>query len=117
MIGRCHSDGVGAYKLLQWEGFEFDRTVDIFDGGPLVAVQRRHLRTIRESKRVKLQLVDDASNTEFSQGLISTDVLSDFRVSQAQILLRDQDTAMTSQDVFDRLQLKPGATVRVWVRS
>lgn len=117
VIGRCHSDGVGAYKLLQWEGFEFDRTVDIFDGGPLVAVQRRHLRTIRESKRVKLQLVDDASNTEFSQGLISTDVLSDFRVSQAQILLRDQDTAMTSQDVFDRLQLKPGATVRVWVRS
>jgi arginine N-succinyltransferase len=50
VIGRCHSDGVGAYKLLQWEGFEFDRTVDIFDGGPTMTARTDQIRSIREAK-------------------------------------------------------------------
>ena len=49
VIGRCHVDGIGAMKLLEWEGFHFDRVVDIFDGGPQVAAPRRAIRTIRES--------------------------------------------------------------------
>ncbi|MEO1408005.1 MAG: arginine N-succinyltransferase, partial [Pseudomonadota bacterium] len=48
VIGRCHADGVGAMKLLEWEGFRFERTVDIFDGGPMMAVVRENIRTIKE---------------------------------------------------------------------
>ena len=80
VIGRCHSDGVGAYKLLQWEGFEFDRTVDIFDGGPLVTVQRRHIRTIQESRRVRFEAGDVDSDPAAKQGLASSDMMPEFRV-------------------------------------
>ena len=76
VIGRCHSDGVGAYKLLQWEGFEFDRTVDIFDGGPLVAAQRRHIRTIQESRVLTVEVGDTASDPEARQGLLSRRCIS-----------------------------------------
>mgnify|MGYP001502308304 FL=1 len=117
VIGRCHSEGVGAYKLLQWEGFEFDRTVDIFDGGPLVAAQKRHLRTIQESREVSLELAENVDDETFRQGLVSTDQLPDFRVSQAMLALQGDDTAVTTADVFEKLRIKPGAKTRIWVRS
>ncbi len=35
VIGKCHKDGEGARRLLEWEGFSFSNVIDIFDGGPL----------------------------------------------------------------------------------
>lgn len=117
VIGRCHSEGVGAYKLLQWEGFEFDRTVDIFDGGPLVATQQRHLRTIRESREVRLDVVSELDGDSSGEGLVSTDRLPDFRVCQARLALQGDDTAVTTADVFEKLRIKPGTKTRIWIRS
>lgn len=117
VIGRCHSDGVGAYKLLQWEGFEFDRTVDIFDGGPLVTAQRRHIRTIQESRRVRFETGDVDGDPAAAQGLASSDLLAEFRVTLANSILKDQATAVVSPNTLEILKLKPGAEGRVWQRS
>jgi arginine N-succinyltransferase len=117
VIGRCHSDGVGAYKLLQWEGFEFDRTVDIFDGGPLVAAQRRHIRTIQESRMVTLEVGDTGSDGEARQGLLSSNRLPDFRVTLGRFVRREESGLVVPADVLDALKLKPGALGRVWMRS
>ncbi|MFN7180047.1 arginine N-succinyltransferase [Hyphomonas sp.] len=117
VIGRCHSDGVGAYKLLQWEGFEFDRTVDIFDGGPLVAAQRRHIRTIQESRVVTLIAGDTEGDGEARQGMLSSNRLPDFRVSLGKFVRRDETNLIVPEDVLDALKLKPGAQARVWMRS
>jgi arginine N-succinyltransferase len=117
VIGRCHSDGVGAYKLLQWEGFEFDRTVDIFDGGPLVTVQRRHIRTIQESRRVRFEVGDVENDPAAKRGLASSDMLPEFRVGLAKSILKDETTAVVDADTLARLKLKPGAEGRVWQRS
>lgn len=117
VIGRCHSDGVGAYKLLQWEGFEFDRTVDIFDGGPLVTAQRRHIRTIQESRRVRFEPGDVDSDPAAKQGLASSDTLPEFRVSLAKSILTGGDTAVVSPETLALLKLRPGAEGRIWQRS
>jgi arginine N-succinyltransferase len=117
VIGRCHSDGVGAYKLLQWEGFEFDRTVDIFDGGPLVTVQRRHIRTIQESRRVRFEAGDVDSDPAAKQGLASSDMMPEFRVSLAKSIVKDPQTAVVSPDTLALLKLKPGSEGRIWQRS
>jgi arginine N-succinyltransferase len=115
VIGRCHSEGVGAYKLLQWEGFEFDRTVDIFDGGPLVAVQRRHIRTIRESRvlTVKAGGVDDEQ--EAKQGLVSNNLLKEFRAASGKLVNEDNETLWVSPEMMECLQMKPGHQARFWV--
>ena len=113
VIGRVHADGVGAMKLLEWEGFRFERTVDIFDGGPLVAAPRSLIRTIRESREVTLQV----GEAHASSGLVSNDKASDIRVTMADGELRDGQVFVTSQDVLDRLKLSPGAKARIWLRS
>ncbi len=117
VIGRCHADGVGAYKLLQWEGFEFDRTVDIFDGGPLVAAQRRHIRTIQESRVVTVEEGDASGDPQARQGLLSSNCLPDFRVTLGKFTSRGEAGLVASPDVLDALKLKPGSPARVWLRS
>lgn len=115
VIGRVHSQGVGALKLLEWEGFRFEKVVDIFDGGPLLTCERRNIRTIAESRRVTLEIgnVDEAG----ASGLVSTDRLPDFRSTSAVLVLKDGDIAYASKSVFDRLKIKPGETVRIWTRG
>ncbi len=117
VIGRCHSDGVGAYKLLQWEGFEFDRTVDIFDGGPLVAAQRRHIRTIQESRVVTVEAGNTSNDSGARQGLLSSDCLPEFRVTLGKFATRSETGIVAGPDVLEALKLKPGAQARVWLRS
>ena len=117
VIGRCHSEGVGAYKLLQWEGFDFDRTVDIFDGGPLVAAQRRHIRTIQESRVVTVESGEVDGDENARQGLLSSNRIPDFRVSLGKFIRRDETGLVASAEVLDALRLKPGSQARVWVRS
>ncbi len=117
VIGRCHSDGVGAYKLLQWEGFEFDRTVDIFDGGPLVAAQRRHIRTIQESRVVTVEVGETSGDADARQGLLSSNRLPDFRVTLGKLVKRGETGLVATPDILDALKLKPGSPARVWVRS
>ncbi len=117
VIGRCHAEGVGAYKLLQWEGFEFDRTVDIFDGGPLVAAQKRHIRTIRESRVVRLESGAARSDPSAAETPISSNRIPDFRVVFDKAIARDSETLVIEPSLFSALQLKPGDAARIWTRT
>ena len=61
VVGQCHKDGEGARRLLEWEGFAFSNVVDIFDGGPLMSARRDHIRTLRESRRMRVEVISDTS--------------------------------------------------------
>lgn len=115
VIGRVHSQGVGALKLLEWEGFRFEKVVDIFDGGPLVTCERRNIRTIQESRRVRLRAGDIGEDGR--QGLVSTDRLPDFRVTPARLAFDSEGAARTEPGVLERLKIEPGDTVRIWTRE
>lgn len=116
VIGRCHSQGVGAYKLLQWEGFEFARTVDIFDGGPLVTAQRRHIRTIQESELVVARASASLDNLTCT-GIISNEQLGGFRSCLFEGQRLETGELLVEQSVLDRLKIKSGETVRIWKRK
>jgi arginine N-succinyltransferase len=49
VLGHPHPSGRAALRMLEEEGFVFDRYLDIFDGGPTVTVATDRIRTIRES--------------------------------------------------------------------
>ena len=117
VIGRCHADGVGAMKLLEWEGFRFERTVDIFDGGPLVAAQRRNIRTIQESRLVALEAGRVEPEGPGRRGLVCTDSLEQFRATHCQAEIRGEDRVAVAPQVLERLKLKPGETARIWLRN
>ena len=50
VMGQPHPSGRAALRMLEHEGFVFDRYIDIFDGGPTVLATTDQIRTIRESR-------------------------------------------------------------------
>ncbi|MEO9969491.1 MAG: arginine N-succinyltransferase [Hyphomonadaceae bacterium] len=113
-IGRCHSEGVGAKKLLEWEGFRFERTVDIFDGGPLVAADTGNIRTINESSLVQVEAGSpDGSVT----GLIASTHTKDFTCMQLLGQMQNGNKLVIDADQLEIMGLKGGDMARIWIRT
>ena len=113
VIGRCHVDGVPAYKLLEWEGFSFESVVDIFDGGPIMQVSQSHLRTVRESRLMEL----DVGAATGSSGIAARMDLENYRASLIEGAIMGEKRFITSQDTLDKLKLNRGDKARIWLRS
>lgn len=60
VMGVPHTSGRAAMKMLELEGFRYDFYIDIFDGGPTLAVATDELRTIRESRQFTYAGTKDA---------------------------------------------------------
>ena len=54
VMGLPHPSGRAALRMLEEEGFVFDRYIDIFDGGPTVTAHIDDLRTVDESEEEKI---------------------------------------------------------------
>jgi arginine N-succinyltransferase len=114
VIGVTHELGVGARRLLEWEGFTYDRYIDIFDGGPLMSVQTRQARSARESRQVKVRAArafDDPKPV-----IVTTDRFSDFRSLQTQADVSADRVALGPEDMR-ALNLTEGERARIWVRE
>jgi arginine N-succinyltransferase len=111
VIGKCHKDGEGAQRLLEWEGFSFSNVVDIFDGGPLVSAQRDHIRTRREAKRVRL-CVGDASASP--RALIASADVHTFRCAPARAALAG-GVATVDAATLAALRVPDGAEALLWI--
>jgi arginine N-succinyltransferase len=75
-IGQPHPSGRAALRMLEDEGFRYDRYVDIFDGGPTVTAPTDSIRTIRESTTETISEISDGGRTKM---LLSAGRLKDFR--------------------------------------
>jgi arginine N-succinyltransferase len=112
VIGQCHRDGEGARRLLEWEGFSFSKVIDIFDGGPLMSAPRDTLRSLRESKLVRLAVAEDA--VAGARALIATASMADFRCVAALAAVSD-GIAKVAPATLAALKLEAGAPALVWV--
>lgn len=75
VMGKPHSTGLGALKMLEEEGFVFDRYIDIFDGGPTVLAPTDRIRTIRESAYETVLEVGDGGKQKM---ILATGNLNNF---------------------------------------
>jgi arginine N-succinyltransferase len=82
VIGQPHPSGRAALRMLEEEGFVYDRYVDIFDGGPTVTAPTDRIRTIRESSMEKICEIGDGGRIKV---LAATGRLKDFRACCASI--------------------------------
>jgi arginine N-succinyltransferase len=116
VIGRCHRDGEGARRLLEWEGFSFSNVVDIFDGGPLVNAARDTIRTLRESRRLRLAASEAASGDGAAgvRALVAAPSIANFRCVAARVLVAD-GVAQVKPSVLTALNLSAGAEAMVWI--
>jgi arginine N-succinyltransferase len=108
VIGQPHPSGRAAMKMLESEGFVYDRYVDIFDGGPTVTVPTDQIRTIRESR---LETVAEISEGGNQNVLLAAGRLNDFRacfgsarkVPRKGIAIDPQSARMLEVSVGDRV--------------
>ena len=76
VIGQPHPSGRAALRMLEEEGFYFDRYIDIFDGGPTVTADTDDIRTVRESTRETVCEISDGGKVK---ALVGAGRLKDFR--------------------------------------
>ena len=76
VIGQPHPSGRAALRMLEEEGFSFDRYIDIFDGGPTVTAATDKIRTVRESTTETVCEIGDGGKTKL---IVATGRLRDFR--------------------------------------
>jgi len=114
VIGKTHPHGANALRLLQAEGFRYDRYIDIFDGGPLVSCDVDDVATLRDSRQATL--IDSAPGEGAVSGLIANDQLGDFRCVQAVFEVSDAGVRL-SKEARRALQLNTGDTLRYWTKD
>jgi arginine N-succinyltransferase len=82
VIGQPHPSGRAALRMLETEGFTFDRYVDIFDGGPTVTAQIDKIRTLRESAKETICAIEDGGKTRM---IVAAGRLKKFRACCASV--------------------------------
>lgn len=81
-----------AKQLLEHEGFTWQGYIDVFDAGPTLQVERANIRTVRESKRAKIKLVEKIEPGP--NHMISNSVLDGYRVVFSPIKILSEDSVM-----------------------
>jgi arginine N-succinyltransferase len=82
VMGQPHPSGRAAMRMLEEEGFYYDRYIDIFDGGPTVTVDTDDIRTVRESVRETVCEIGEGGKIK---AIAATGRLKDFRACCASV--------------------------------
>lgn len=75
-IGLPHPSGRAAMRMLENEGFAYEKYIDVFDGGPTMMARIDSVRSIRESREAAVVALDCDGGT---QSLVAHGRMSDFR--------------------------------------
>ena len=105
VMGQPHPSGRAALKMLESEGFSFDRYVDIFDGGPTVVAQTDKIRTIKDSDEYHVADIGEGGSHKM---LLASGRLNDFRACGAQVAKVAKKGLCIDPDAAAMLEVKAG---------
>jgi len=108
VIGQPHPSGRAALRMLEHEGFMFDRYVDIFDGGPTVTARTDDIRTLREAREEKIAEIGEGGTIKV---LAASGRLKDFRASCASIRKLPKKGILIDPAAAELLEIEVGDTV------
>jgi arginine N-succinyltransferase len=108
VIGQPHPSGRAALRMLEHEGFLFDRYVDIFDGGPTVTARTDDIRTIREGREEKIAEIGEGGTQKV---LAASGRLKDFRACCASIKKLPRKGIMIDRQAADLLEVGIGDSI------
>lgn len=106
VIGMPHPSGRAAMRMLENEGFAFEKYIDIFDGGPTMTAETDRVRTISEAEDHEVVGIADRG----AKSLVSTGYLGDFTCCYAKVERKDNGVTIDAQGAA-LLGVKPGDIV------
>lgn len=104
VIGMPHPSGRAAMRMLENEGFSFDKYIDIFDGGPTMNARTDDVRTIRDTMTSRVTAIDDDGG---DAALIATGHLTEFRCCYGNVRRIDDGTVVIDRAAATALGVKP----------
>ena len=108
VIGQPHPSGQAALRMLEEEGFIYDRYIDIFDGGPTVTAPTDRIRTVREAAQETVLEVGEGGK---QQAILATGRLKDFTACYASIKRVPRKGLCIDSDAARLLGVKAGDQV------
>ena len=108
VMGQPHPTGRAALRMLEQEGFVFDRYIDIFDGGPTVTARTDDIRTVRETRADRIAEIGDGGTMKV---LAATGHLKDFRACCASIKKLPKQGIRIDPEAAELLEIEVGDTV------
>ena len=115
VMGQTHPAGVGAKRYLEAEGFRYNGVIDIFDAGPSMSVPRDDIRTVRESRTVRVQERNTVLEAPLT-ALISNNKIEGFRCILDSVVF-DGEIGRLSADAMQALNIKAGDEARIWIKK
>ncbi len=112
VIGIPHPTGRAAMRMLENEGFAWEKYVDIFDGGPTMTVRTDQIRSVREAEDARVVAIDPALGEHKSgeKRLVALGRLEDFRCAYGFVEQRDDGIAL-DPECAQVLGIEPGQSV------
>jgi arginine N-succinyltransferase len=107
VIGVPHPSGRAAMRMLENEGFAWEKYVDIFDAGPTMTVRTDQIASIRDAEDSEIVAIDDVEGEKI---LAARGRLVDFRAAYGFVERRDGGVAL-SVECAKLLGLSVGDTV------
>jgi arginine N-succinyltransferase len=112
-MGQPHPSGRAALRMLEEEGFYFDRYIDIFDGGPTVTADTDDIRTVREAARERVLEIGEGGNIK---ALVAAGQLKDFRCCFARIRKLPKKGVCIDPEAAELLNAKVGDEILMVTR-
>jgi arginine N-succinyltransferase len=112
VIGQVHEKTKPALKMLEKEGFSCRGYVDIFDAGPTVEANLKHVRTAQASCKLPVKIDDEKAALGKDVFAINT-LLEEFRGASISLWLdKEQQLAFISQQAANALTVSDGDAIR-----
>ena len=108
VIGLPHPTGRAALRMLENEGFVFDRYIDIFDGGPTVTAATDNIRTIREAETFTVTEIGSGGRQKM---LLATGRLTGFKAACAGVKKLPRRGLCIDREAADLLEIGEGDEV------
>jgi arginine N-succinyltransferase len=113
VIGLPHPSGRAAMRMLEREGFHYEKYVDIFDGGPTMTARTDQVATIRNARSVRVaELVDGGEPM-----LVSAGRLEHFRVGFGAVRASEGGDVLLDRGCAELLGVEAGDQVTVVERD
>ena len=108
VMGQPHPSGRAALRMLEEEGFVYDRYIDIFDGGPTVTAPTDRIRTVREALEETVLEVSEGGTQKM---ILATGRMKNFVACCASVKTVARKGLSIDADAARLLGVKPGDRV------
>jgi arginine N-succinyltransferase len=108
VMGLPHPSGRAALRMLEEEGFVFDRYIDIFDGGPTVTAPTDNIRTVREAREETIAEIGEGGPSKM---MVAAGRLKEFRACCASVKRLAKKGICIDREAAALLEVEVGDTL------